>query len=172
MARSFAGTDVADVRDSVKDSATSAFDTVKTQAASAGETLAAAASSALDAAAEQTRRSRKKARKRAQELADEAAKSAKKSAKSARKRANKASTKAGKKARKRAEELSVAVQQKAGRKPRRGRKVAAFGGLALAGVFVAGAFKRKQAASNDPYATPSPTANTGSGLPGDPGPTA
>lgn len=159
MARSIAGMDVDDVRE-----------TVKSQAVAAGESLAAAASSALDSAAKQGRRARKTAQKRARALADDAAKSAKKSAKNARKRADKASAKASKKARARAQELSTAVQEKAGRKPRRGRKAAVLGGVALAGVFVAGALRRKQdAQSADPYA--SPTADTGSGLPGDLPPT-
>ena len=160
-------TDVADVRSSAKNTASIALDAAKTQAASAGETLAAATSSALERAAQQSRKSRKQAQKRAKAFADEAAKSArkslKKSAKKARKRADKAAAKASKKA----HALNVTVQEKAGRKPRRGRKVAVIGGLALGGVVVATALKRKSA-TEDPYA--SPTANTGSGLPGDPPP--
>jgi Flp pilus assembly protein TadB len=166
-----AKTDVADVRENVRANAATALDTVKAQAAAAGESLASAASSALATADKQTRKTRKQAAKRARELADEAAtaarKQAKQSAKKARKRVDKASKKARKKAHKRAQELNVAIQEKAGRKPRRGRKVAVVGGVALAGVVVMKAMRNKQSPPEDPYA--SPTAGTGSGLPGDPG---
>lgn len=163
-----ARTDVADVRDSAKNTASTALDLAKTQAASTGETLAAATSAALERASEQSRKARKQAQKRAKELADEAAKSArksvKKSAKKARKRADKATAKANKKA----HEISLVIQEKAGRKPRRGRKAVVLGGLAVGGVVIVTMVKRKSAAE-DPY-PPSPTADTGSGLPGDPPP--
>ncbi|HEY2297923.1 MAG TPA: hypothetical protein VGH43_09360 [Jatrophihabitans sp.] len=184
-----ARTDVADVRDTVKNTASTALDNAKAQASSAGAGLAAAAKPTLDRAAAQGRiareqararakelaeeaaaqgrKARKQAKKRAKELADEAAKSARKRAKKARKRADKVTAKANKNARRHARELSVAVQ---GRKPHRGRRtVAVLGGLALGGVVVTTVIKRK-AAGADPY-PPSPTADTGSGLPGDPPPT-
>lgn len=163
-----ARTDVADVRESVKNTASTALDAAKAQAATAGESLAAATSSALERASEQSRKARKQAQQRAKALADEAAKSARKSVKKSTKKARKRADKAAAKANKKAHEINIAVQKKAGRKPRRGRKAAVLGGLALGGVVVVTVLKRKSAAE-DPYA-PSPTANTGSGLPGDPPP--
>lgn len=169
-----AKTDVADVRENVRAGAATALDTVRTQAAAAGGSLASAASAALETANQQTRKTRKQAAKRARELADEAAasarKSAKKSAKKARKRVDKAGAKARKQAQQRTRELSAALQEKAGRKPRRGRKVFVLGGAAIAVVVVLNAKRNKQNPPADPYA--SPTADTGSGLPGDPGPAA
>jgi hypothetical protein len=166
-------TDVADVRDTakdaMKDTASSAIDTVRTKGTAVGESLAAAASAALEAAAEESRRRQKKAQKRARALADEAAKAARQSAKSARKRADKATAKASKKARKRAHELNVTIQEKAGRKPRkRGRGVVVVGGLALAGVAAATVLNRKKSEQKPP----SPADTGSSGLPGDQPPAA
>ena len=160
------------VRDNVRPAASAALDTVKAQAASAGETLATRAGTALDTASEQSRRARKKAAKRAAELAEQAAKTARKSAKKSAKTARKRADKAGKKAHKRARELNVVLQEKAGRKhPRRGRRVVMLGGLALGGIAVVTMVRRRQAdAAQAEQFAPSPTADTGSGLPGDPGP--
>jgi hypothetical protein len=146
-----ATTDVADVRDAAKDSATTALHSVRAQAASAGETLSAAVASALDTATKEGKKAKKRAKVRARELADEAAKSASASARKARKRAEKAAKKAAKKgskkAKKRAHDLSVAVQEKAGRKPKRGRKRLVLGGVALGGVAIATVVSRKKAES-------------------------
>src|SRR5690242_14753656 len=100
--RLMARTDVADVRDTAKQTASTALDNAKAQAASAGTGLAAAAKPALDRAAAQGRIAREQARARAKELAEEAAAQGRKARKQARKRAKELADEAAKSARKRA----------------------------------------------------------------------
>jgi hypothetical protein len=102
-----------------------------------------AVSSALDVASTQGKKVGHSAGKKAKQLADDA----KTSGRKARKRADKAAKKTKKKAKGRAHDLNVTVQQKAGRKPKRGRKAAVLGGVALAGVAVATVVSRKKAAA-------------------------
>ena len=74
--------------------------------------------------------------------------------------AKKAAKKGSKKAKKRAHDLSIAVQEKAGRKPKRSRKGLVLGGVALGGVAIATVVSRKKAESQVPPVTPS--SSTGS----------
>lgn len=174
-------TDLADVRDhvservadNVRSGAATALDTVKSQAAVAGEVLRAQAAvagdnlnaatrSALDTASTRGKKVGRKARKRAKALAEEAQKAAAKASKDARKRADKAASKAGKRGKKKARDLSIVVQEKAGRHPRRKRRVVVFGGLALAGIAVATVLGRKKSATDD-YAPVAPPASEAPG---------
>jgi hypothetical protein len=131
-------TDLADIRDTVRDNAVSALDNVRTnvrsQAASAGETLTGALTSALDSADKATR-----------QAAQTAAKNVTKNVQQ------------------RAQELQDVVLEKTGRAPKRGhRKVLILGGVALVGVAVAALVARQRAQQ-----APNPPAEPTSTRPGD-----
>lgn len=126
------------------------------------------AESALDAARGRAKDLAEDAERFAVITTRKARKRADKAAKNAGKSGRKASKKASKKVRQAAQDLSTTVQEKAGRKPRRGRKAAVLGGIALVGVGIAQLLgKRKAAAQSSPsypaQPAPRPAASSSNG---------
>lgn len=156
-----------------KDVAASTLETVRLQASAAGESIGSAVSAALDTAGESigsaVSAALDTAKQRGREAQQDVVKTAQKQAKRQGKRAKKARQQAGKRATQRMQKLSIKAQEKAGRHPRRKRRVTVLVGVAaLAGVAAASALGQRRknqqliveptvppSGTDDPTSTPS-----------------